>query len=793
MHAIAKYSGGRTSEKRCAASRGVPWLVAALAISLSIFFPQSLHAQLPPSLGWTALPATTSLSGSGACPPDGYGGDPYPFAEYCQNVIRAWSGAIADTTGNRLIIWGGGHINYYGNEIYALNLTANPITLLRLKDPTVPTNYANDANCVDGIPPGSPNFAPNSRESYEGMAFVANLDLMYITGGALACLNGYGSTDTWTISLDNLSDSSMWFHEDPTISGPFPGSDGGDLYGMIADYDPNSGLVFLSDGAALYTYDYTTNTHALITPTQGFITSIYLSGGVDPYRKLFVVMGGCGGGTCSAGNGVFVADISDPTSTTQQDWTAATMADANCAEFLSGGVNPILATNPGVTFDSVANDFVGWPNQGNSVYIMTPDTTNQRFTCQKLTFANGPPNSAQNEGGANTSNGTFGRFRYFPALDVFVVVNDWNIPPYILRLRSPSITSLDPTSITEGSAQFTLTVTGTNFLADSVVNFNGMAVTTDTTGEPTSLAATIPATLVAMAGTFPVTVTQNGQTSNSVNFTVNVASAPTITALSPTSVAADSSQFTLTVTGTNFLADSVVNFNGTAVTTDTTGQPTSLAATIPATLIAIAGTFPVTITQSGLTSNSVNFTVSPPAPDFKFGTITSSPADASVTAGGSVVYTIPVIAIGSFSSSVTLTCTSGLPAKANCSAASATPATPATLTISTIANSIAPPAPGARRNPYVPLAVAIVCFEAFILALFVFVRPSARPRRIAVALSFFALLLLLPLGSCGGGSSGGSSVGVENTGTPPGSYTITMTGTSGSLTHTTSVTLIVGD
>jgi len=392
-------------------------------------------SSLPPGLGWNALPDVTSLAGSGACPANQFNGDPYNFASNCMNIIRAWSGAVADTNANRLLIWGGGHNNYYGNEIYALNLTANPITLTRVKDPTTPTNFTNSGTCIDGIPPGSPDFAPNSRESYAGMAFLLNLNRMYITGGALACLQGHGSGSTWTIALGSLSNATLWQHEDPSITGPTPGSIGGS-YGNIADYDPNSGLLFLNDTAAVYTYNYQTNTYSQITSPQGFVTSIYLSGAIDPLRKLFVMVGGCGAGSCAPGDGVFVADISDPTTTTQQNWTAATMADPVCAEFLAGGVNPINSANPGIAYDSVAHSFVGWPNQGNSIYIMTPDTVNKRLTCQKLTLTNGPPNSAHvNDGNPNTSNGTFGRFRYFPALDVFVVVNDWNIPPYILRLR----------------------------------------------------------------------------------------------------------------------------------------------------------------------------------------------------------------------------------------------------------------------------------------------------------------------------------------------------------------------
>jgi hypothetical protein len=448
-----------------------------LSTFLVLLYVRSVGAQssgLPTDVGWSALPASTSLAASGACPANNFGGDPYSFANNCRNVIRSWSGGVADTVANRLIIWGGGAGNYYGNEIYSLNLTANPVTLTRAMDPTVPTNYANRTNCIDGIPPANSTFAPNSRATYGGLAFIANADTLFATGGALACVFANPSHNTWTISLNNLSNSTSWQDQGLGLSGPLPGSNGGVGYGNVAAYDPNTGLVFVSDSAALYTYNSQTNTYARITPTYGFTTDIHLSGAIDPTRKLFVMVGACKAGTCGSGTGVFVADISNPTSTTQQSWTAATLADANCAEFLSGGVNAISSASPGFTFDSVANDFVGWPNQGNSVYIMTPDTVNKRFTCQKQTFANGPPNSAQGATGANTSNGTFGRFAYFPGLDVFVVVNDWNIPAYVLRLRSalsgpvsgPAV-SLSPSNLT-----FNNQVLGTTSAAQTIALTN---------------------------------------------------------------------------------------------------------------------------------------------------------------------------------------------------------------------------------------------------------------------------------------------------------------------------------
>jgi hypothetical protein len=123
---------------------------------------------------------------------------------------------------------------------------------------------------------------------------------------------------------------------------------------------------------------------------------------------------------------------------TKQNLTSSVIwmsSNTNVATINASGM-AIGATqgNSNIGASSGSNDFVAWPNQGNSFYILTPDPVNQRLTCQKSTFAGGPPNSSHT-GLPNSTNGTFGRFQYFPGPDVFVIVNDWNIPTYVLRLR----------------------------------------------------------------------------------------------------------------------------------------------------------------------------------------------------------------------------------------------------------------------------------------------------------------------------------------------------------------------
>ena len=140
---------------------------------------------------------------------------------------------------------------------------------------------------------------------------------------------------------------------------------------------------------------------------------------------------------------------------------------------------------------------------------------------------------------------------------------------------APSLATISPSSVQYGSAGFTITLTGSDFAATSVVRWNGAPRTT-TFVNLNKLTATIFDSDVASAGFVPVTVvtpSPGGGTSNSLNFTVIGNPPPTITFLSPTSTLAGSGGLFLTVVGTNFVAanggspSSTVQWNGVNHTT----------------------------------------------------------------------------------------------------------------------------------------------------------------------------------------------------------------------------------
>jgi Subtilase family len=368
----------------------------------------------------------------------------------------------------------------------------------------------------------------------------------------------------------------------------------------------------------------------------------------------------------------------------------------------------------------------------------------------------------------------------------------------------PAIGTLTPSSAFAGGAAFTLTVTGSNFLNTSVVQWNGGNRTT-TFVSATSLTAAITAADIAAVGTATVKVFTptvllggtsgilpqggpSGTISNGLTFTISAGNPiPTLVSLAPATGQAGGAAFTLTLNGTNFVSTSVANWKGSARAT-TFVSATQLTAAITAADLATSGTASVTVVNpspGGGTSNALTFTIT----DFS---VTGPAAPVTVTAGQSANFLITTAPVGgAFTGNVTFT-TSALPfgVASSFNPTSVPSGSSTTMTLTTTARTLVPPV----RTPFNPTSpIRLLWLFAFLLTaaltsltLAKFARPSVRRRLLPIGA--FAILLI-----SAGYLSGCAGSGFPKTasGTPAGTYPITVTGTSGTVQHSTTVTLIV--
>jgi outer membrane protein assembly factor BamB len=187
---------------------------------------------------------------------------------------------------------------------------------------------------------------------------------------------------------------------------------------------------------------------------------------------------------------------------------------------------------------------------------------------------------------------------------------------------APTITALAPATVTMGNPAFQLVVTGANFLASATVRWNGSAIPT-TFDSATQLTAQVTATQVAAAASVPVTVVNDaaaGATSNVVSFTVLTPTpllpVPTLTSLSPTSVAENAQGVTLTINGANFTTTTRVSYNGILLQ-PTYASPTQLTVSSINTSFAVGSTISIAVTDAAsgnMLSNALKLAITPPAP-----------------------------------------------------------------------------------------------------------------------------------------------------------------------------------
>ncbi len=276
-----------------------------------------------------------------------------------------------------------------------------------------------------------------------------------------------------------------------------------------------------------------------------------------------------------------------------------------------------------------------------------------------------------------------------------------------------------------------------------------------------------------------------------------VAAVGTAMSLSISAAAATAGQ-TVTLTATVTAASGTVVPTGTVTflsgttslgtgTLNAQGVATLALSTLAAGSYSLTASYPANANFNGSVSSAVTLVVSAAVPaDFS---VSLNPASASVASGSQAQTTVTVSPTGGFSQAVGLSC-SGLPANASCafSSPSVTPAGAAATTTVTITTGQSQTASQTKDLPGLPGGRLLGGISLSGLLALVFFKTGRTRRLLCLLLCIGYVGLMI---GCSGSNSNGTTNLTSSTKTPSGTYMISLSGTSGTTTHSASFALTV--
>lgn len=159
--------------------------------------------------------------------------------------------------------------------------------------------------------------------------------------------------------------------------------------------------------------------------------------------------------------------------------------------------------------DAAASWQLWYSTNGGATYVQSGSTINATSTLQVTNFTINIAGNIRFQ--IRKTDGSSNRINF----------DDFTVSSYVPPVSNPVLSSIAPAVAAAGSGSFTLTVTGSNFLSSSLINWNGGALST-TYVSANSLTAVVPSTNIASAGSATITVTTPGATASfGILFTIN--------------------------------------------------------------------------------------------------------------------------------------------------------------------------------------------------------------------------------------------------------------------------------
>jgi hypothetical protein len=316
----------------------------------------------------------------------------------CVNTIGIYSGA-SFVSGTFLVLWGGGHGDYSGNEIYCFGpMDGDSAQWYKPRNPTSPA-------VVNTGQDGSGN--PVARHTYGSLVYIGgSRNWMLSVGGNARSTDANGVSETHTYQFNTASPNSNlpWTNRSTATDSPW-----------LSAYDSTQDCVWgipISNGNIIR-YDVDANTHAVGNFKSPNAQNQGAAAALDTSRGLFFIRS----------PSVALQGYRTNNGTSNDYYNVSTT-----------GTGPTGSAQAGMLWDPVADAFKVWAGTGKTIYTLTPPGTSPYEGGNAWTWSSSTPGTGSTPSN-ETTNGTYNRFAYVSTSTIrgYVLLNAANGSIYFFK------------------------------------------------------------------------------------------------------------------------------------------------------------------------------------------------------------------------------------------------------------------------------------------------------------------------------------------------------------------------
>ena len=359
-------------------------------------------------------------------------------------IVYAWSSFAWDSNRGEILLWGGGHANYGGNEMYGWQASTGQWVRKSLPSALIETPLGNGARYVID------NAAPVSAHTYDGNVFLPVNDMFANFLGP-----SYNSGDRGKVWINGAEQNSGPWLFDPSRananqvggtngSGFDPASPGGNMWinrygqwtGTEGPYAPYVSTNYRNEGGRDVVYltmdPGASHFGVVMRYTFGNVSTGELDKWEQVGRTTFNGSGLIRGGTGALDDthNLIVRVGYSPGGVDLLVWNLATASPTNPnipVQLVQSDGSPfVMNEDMAIEYDSANDQLVIWDGHAGGMVYVTQATylPNGQLAPSWVVTQLASTTSAQPVG--NFQNGVYGKWKYIPELGAFMAMDEFN-------------------------------------------------------------------------------------------------------------------------------------------------------------------------------------------------------------------------------------------------------------------------------------------------------------------------------------------------------------------------------